>query len=422
MKRLTRFTSLVLLALCGASSTPLVAQTNAESTGLEFPPEWMPHEAVWMGWSDDTVHHAVQVQMVDAMAPHVPIRMMVTSDSVRAHAMEALQTAGIDTGAVEYVVHPIPNFWTRDPGPLFLTDGTSLAVAGFRWDEYGFPPERQVGNVLLPRRGEIAGAVAELMGLETRTTDVVAEGGGIEVSEDVLLTYRQTALQRNPLVPLEEIEREYLRVYGKEKIVWLSRSPLSDRIFAGPKLANYFGMGANGHIDEYVRFVNDSTILIAQVDSADAAVDELAAADREVLLENLAELRAATDADGRPFRVVTLPAPALHHYMWTGPLGEWMTEFDPLDAVYRDFELGDEIHWVPAMSYMNFFVTNEVVLVARYWREGLPEREREKDEEARAKLQELFPDRKIVQIDPISVNRAGGGMHCIVQQQPKVGP
>lgn len=423
MNRRTPFTALVLLALHTASANSLAAQsTKTESAGLEFPPEWMPHESVWMGWSDDTAHHAVQVRMIEAMAPHVPIRLMVTSDSVQAHATETLRAAGLAAGVVEYVAHPVPNFWTRDPGPLFLSDGTSLAVAGFRWDEYGYPAERRIsGGPLLARRGEIVGDVAERMGLETRTTELVAEGGGIEVSDDVLLTYRQTALQRNPHVPLEEIEREYLRVYGKDKLVWLSRSPPSDRIFAGPKLANYFGMGANGHIDEYVRFVNDSTLLVAQVDSADAAVDALAAADREVLLENLAELRAATDANGRPFRVVTLPAPALHHYMWTGPLAEWMKEYDPLDAIYRDFELGDEIHWVPAMSYMNFFVTNGVVLVAKYWREGLPEREREKDEEVRAKLQELFPDREIVQIDPLEVNFSGGGMHCIVQQQPKVG-
>jgi agmatine deiminase len=93
---------------------------------------------------------------------------------------------------------------------------------------------------------------------------------------------------------------------------------------------------------------------------------------------------------------------------------------DALDAWYRDFKVGDEIHWMPAVSYLNFVVTNGVVLVPMYWRQGLPEREREKDTVVRETLQRLFPDRRVVPINPLEVNRLGGGMHCITQQQPRV--
>jgi agmatine deiminase len=58
------------------------------------------------------------------------------------------------------------------------------------------------------------------------------------------------------------------------------------------------------------------------------------------------------------------------------------------------------------------------VLVPAYWHQGLPEREREKDEEVRTTLQRLFPDRRVVQIQPLAINWDGGGMHCITQQQP----
>lgn len=410
----------LLLGVCPS----LHAQGDELGTeaAFTFPPEWTPHEAVWMGWSDDSTHHPVQVEMIRAMRPHVGIRLMVVSDSARAHAEAALRSAGVDPGGITFVTHEVPNFWTRDPGPLFLSDGRSLAVASFRWDEYGYPNEVRAmyADPSLLRRGEIGRDVADALGLPVVASDVVAEGGGVEVSSSVLLTYRETAIQRNPGVPLAEIEREYLRLYGKEKLVWLSRSPLSDRVFAGPKLENYFGWGANGHIDEFVRFVNDSTLVIAQVDSVDAAADALSAADREILLENLAELRRATDAEGRPFHVVTLPTPALHEFMRSGPLPQWAKEFDVLGAVYRDYEVGEEVRRIPLMGYLNFFVTNGVVLVPAYWREGLPEREREKDEEARAALQQLFPDRRIVQIDPLAVNWSGGGMHCITQQQPRV--
>jgi agmatine deiminase len=129
------------------------------------------------------------------------------------------------------------------------------------------------------------------------------------------------------------------------------------------------------------------------------------------------------NVDGRPFDVITLPAPALRHYLRTGPLREEQKRRDSLLALgawYRDFEVGDEIHWVPAVSYLNFVVTNGVVLVPAYWREGLPGREREKDEFVRETFQRLFPERRVVQINPLNVNMIGGGMHCITQQQPRV--
>lgn len=71
------------------------------------------------------------------------------------------------------------------------------------------------------------------------------------------------------------------------------------------------------------------------------------------------------------------------------------------------------------MSYLNFFISNRVVLAPMYWHPGLPPHEHEKDEKVKEALQKLFPGRQIVQIDPMGLNRYGGGMHCATQQQPK---
>jgi agmatine deiminase len=91
-----------------------------------------------------------------------------------------------------------------------------------------------------------------------------------------------------------------------------------------------------------------------------------------------------------------------------------------MGAWYRGIKVGETIHWVPATSYLNFVISNGVVLAARYWHKGIPVRERKKDELVRATLQRLFPDRQIVQIDPMAFNWGGGGMHCSTQQQPRV--
>ena len=73
---------------------------------------------------------------------------------------------------------------------------------------------------------------------------------------------------------------------------------------------------------------------------------------------------------------------------------------------------------VAAASYLNFLISNEVVIGQKYWREGWDEDIRERDEQAKAVLQSVFPNRKIVMIDALAVNFGGGGVHCITMHQP----
>ena len=68
----------------------------------------------------------------------------------------------------------------------------------------------------------------------------------------------------------------------------------------------------------------------------------------------------------------------------------------------------------------NFVVTNDKVIVASYWQEGLDESIREKDLEAQRVLAEVFPERQVVAITPLTFNWFGGGMHCATQQEPAV--
>lgn len=414
-RRFLRRTLPCLLALWATACLRDTHSGVPAAARYSFPPEWAPQDAVWLGWSYDRAHHPLQIEMIRALVPTVRVRLLVTSDLARKEAKAALAAGGIPSERIEFLLHPVSNLWIRDPGPRFLTDGHRLAVADFAWNWYGYPQElsRDWGT-----RAGIDDDLARALRLPLVSSRVVAEGGGLEVSTSLLLTYRDTALQRNPGVPLEEIEAEYLRVYGKERVLWLSRAPISDRVTDRPKIENYVGWGANGHIDEFARFVSDSTIVIAQIDPSERNDDPLTRSDHDILTENLAELRSAVNVDGQPFHIVTLPVPALRHYLRTRAVTEEDKVSELGRVVLREFAVGDEVHFVPALSYLNFVLSNGVVLVPAYWQEGLPEKERDKDEEARATLQRLFPDRRVVQIHPLDVNWDGGGMHCITQQQP----
>lgn len=258
MQRFILYFSLSLSFLCW--------QDKTDGIGFHFPAEWEEQGSVWLGWGVDTTIQAVQLQMVKALSPHVSITILCRSDSVQQMALRRMAVQGIDTANVRRYIHYIPNVFIRDAGPRFLKNKTGrLAIADLAWSNYGYPREFEV-HQFSDKRGEIDNALAGQMKIGTVSSAMVAEGGAIDAGSQLLLCFKETALERNPGKTLEQIEKEYLRVYGKKKMIWLGRMPVMDKVMAGPKAGNYFGYGANGHADEFARFVNDSTIVIAQID------------------------------------------------------------------------------------------------------------------------------------------------------------
>ncbi|NTW43654.1 MAG: agmatine deiminase family protein, partial [Anaerolineaceae bacterium] len=66
----------------------------------------------------------------------------------------------------------------------------------------------------------------------------------------------------------------------------------------------------------------------------------------------------------------------------------------------------------------NFSIANNVVLIAKYWKPGMPEIIKDKDKQALSILQDLFPERKIIAIETLPLNIGGGGLHCNTRHIP----
>jgi hypothetical protein len=69
-------------------------------------------------------------------------------------------------------------------------------------------------------------------------------------------------------------------------------------------------------------------------------------------------------------------------------------------------------------SYVNYVPTNDLVLVSRFWKPGRPSEALRRDRAAQDVLKRAFPGREVVAVYSENVNRGGGGMNCITQQQP----
>lgn len=411
----------ILIAIQFVFILKIYAQKN--TAAYYMPAEWEPQNAVWMGWYDKPIRDSVSVQIIKAIYKNVPIKMLYKEDTAMSNGCRFLSRFNIDTSKIKWVKDSVSFYWMRDSGPIFLINGKGdMRIADFGWNMFGesFVTKKPMNERAL-LIGRIDKRMAKKLSLETVSTDIVTEGGAMEVNgKGVLVAIEETAKQRNPGKTLEEIEKEYLRVLGCNKIVWLKRATIQDRYFDGSTIDNYFTvLGANGHIDEVARFVNANTILLAKIDPEERKLNPISNIDFDILEENYQISSKATDANGKPFNVIRVPVPDITQtdFIKKFPIND-STRKNP-DYNFTSLKNGDTAIVVSAVSYLNFFITNKTVLIAKYWHAGMSLTEKRKDDEVKNLFTKLYPDRKIVQINPLPINyHGGGGIHCATQQEP----
>ena len=198
-------------------------------------------------------------------------------------------------------------------------------------------------------------------------------------------------------------------------MIWLPSGVADDPHNFSRISGDIFGYGTGGHTDEFVRFANDSTILLAWEEESERDQHPIKELNYEILSKNYEILAAATNVQGQPYRVIKVPHP--DPQMDTMQVTEdWFSSPFWSEQLNRfQVEANDTIYWASASSYLNYLITNQVVLIPAYGGDLA-----EKDQQVREIFTNLYPDRTIIGLNPIDLNYDGGGMHCRYQQQPKI--
>jgi len=395
-----------------------VQQAHAQFT---YPPEWEPHQAVWMSINDqwmDAQTTAWQIgarmDLAKALSKYVPLKILTNKDSLANAIISNLHQMGADTSQITTIMHRLPNFFIRDTGPIFLTNGSELKVANWNWKCINHWCD-SINNL----RATIDDSLAIRYSYEVENSPINYEGGAIVVNNHSALSIKDYALEQTEgQQSLEEIESEILRLYGREQMIWLEGIPLMDR--NGWKIDKFFGQGADGHADAFVRFANDSTLLVTTNSEEDKNKNPISKHDYEIFQGYLKQLKEKRRVNGKPFKVVEIPSPDLTFHQFPMIAAE---NWDMLEMYHATeyYSKEDTIRMVPTMGYANYLLTNGAVFVAQYWEEGMPEKEKQKDEQMVQILKTYFPNREIVGIRAAKdINWYGGGIHCATQQEPKV--
>ena len=264
-------------------------------------------------------------------------------------------------GAARLVEADLDDLWIRDTGPSFVVGkGGRLGGVNLNFNGWG---NKQTHD----KDAEVAELVSEEAGAEQVTTDLVGEGGGVEVDGEGSAILSESCFlnnNRNPGLTKLDCEEMLRTSFGINKVVWLPGLRGQDI--------------TDGHTDFYARFAGPGVVAAGlEMDSESP--------DYRVTRENLKILRAARDASGRQLDVVVLEAPS---------------------RTRREFASKDF-----AAGYINFYVCNGAVIAPEFG-------DAVADSRSRATLQKLFPKRTIVQLNIDGIAAGGGGIHCATQQEP----
>ncbi len=328
-----------------------------------MPDEGSPHKCTWMAfgasadiWGWDLLPEVRRnlATLAQIISKYEPVSMLVRDQ-------EYDLARGLVGDGIELIVFPPDDIWIRDTGPVFvITEQGKKAAVDFNFNGWGEKQEHR-------RDAEVAAFVASRAGVKTIGTQLVMEGGGIEVDGQgtAIITESCTLNKnRNPNISKAQFEDLLMPLLGLDKIIWLPGIEGKDI--------------TDGHTDFYARFARPGVVLAGYDPDPDSF-------DHEVTKRHLEILESAVDAQGDKLAVIPLEGST---------------------RVREDYETEDF-----AAGYMGFYLCNDAVIMQEFG-------DIRADNAAKAIVQKVFPDRTIEQINTDGIAAGGGSIHCVTQQEP----
>ena len=366
IKQASIIAGLGAVASIGLGLTPLRVQAATQGR-WRMPDEADKHQRAFVAfgaqeaiWKDFTPHVQEAIGLIaSTIARYEPVTVFCR-ERERDLAEEHCGTVNIT-----YVTTELDDIWMRDTGANFVIDGEGgLGAVDFNFNGWG-NKQRHAEDA------QLAALVARTVDARHMRSELVGEGGGIEVDghgTGIMTESSWINSNRNPDWSKVEVEQELKARLGLRKIIWLPGIKGKDI--------------TDAHVDFYARFVTPG-VVIANLDNDPESYDH------NVTLAHLEILKQATDADGRKLQVHTVSPPL-------------NPRKSPFSRNNPDFAAG----------YINYFVINGAIISPEFG-------DRAADTKAFDLLSELYPEREVVQLNIDAIAAGGGGIHCVTSHQPQ---
>ena len=355
--------------------------------GFRMPAEFAPQDGVLLAWPVRPGSWGVDPGAAQKAFCEI-VRVSSRSERVylladTAHLEEARAQVGEYATIVEIETD---DAWARDIGPTFVSNGQEARGVNWRFNAWGGAVDGLYTD--WQKDDAAAGAFCHAIGTDCYDAgDFVLEGGSICTDGEGTLLVTEACLLsagRNPRMTKAEIEQKLKDYLGVEKILWLPRGIYHDE--------------TNEHVDNVCAFLAPGVVVLAWTDDETDPQYALSHADYDYLAGQ-------TDARGRALAIHKLPIP-------DQPV--CVTREDLANLSFEEGEDTLEIGQRLAASYVNFYFTNDAILLPQFGGEHAAS-----DARAVSILRALCPEREIVPIDSRALLLGGGNIHCVTQQIPK---
>ena len=408
---------------------------NSEKVTTGIPAEWENQEAVFLTYTADpedllttkSVHDDCD-EFIKYIFPRIKIFVLIDSTDNQDSLRRIFESRKYNTANIQLV--PIADLFSmgvaRDYGPIIIKkeDGTRQLLQ-FDWNYIGanlLNPDTSWENWKNKRRDAYFKQMRNLLNMDIVKSSLLIEGGEIELNgKGTAMLVEAFTKPRNHKLNSTELDSLLKKTLNLKNIIWLKEGVAEDpsAIQSYVIHENIYGFGVGGHIDEFSRFANANTILLAQPDKSEAISDPVKKINFDRMKINFEILKNAKDQNGNNFTIVKVPIPdVLPNTFVIDTSKRQELQVSVIKKKNPHLKHGDSINFIPAVSYLNYVVLNEVVIIPKYWKVGLTENIRKKDEQVKTIFTQLFPDKEVIQLSPLGLNYAGGGFHCWTQQIP----
>jgi len=379
-----------------STSKPLNKTNNSLKTDIfpvtmvTVPAEYEESQAVCISWSYDydaggnptivdtsSEYGWVSEQLADAIQKECMVWIRVKSAADTVILKRYMQSRATPLYHCKFIIAPMDDWWMRDYGPIGFYYGTQDSLAFLDLKYYD---GRDNDNIF-------PSVLSDSLGINNYETELNAEGGNIMTDGWGKLFFSNVITSVNTS-------------FGIHTPVWTVNNTLDS-------CSKYFGAsvllitkalhcdGGTGHIDLYLKLIDDEHLMVMQMPS------EVTAQDKQLIEDNLQTIKGFNTAYNRPFKVYRIPTP-------TNDTG---------GIVKTCAKISDD-----ARTYINGLTVNKTFIYPKY--SDNVDGNSVQDAEVEAYFHKLMPGYKLVGIDSrvICANGGGGELHCITMQIPVDNP
>jgi agmatine deiminase len=222
--------------------------------GFEFPAEWEPHRATWLGWPYNkndfpgkiaTIHWVYGEITRKLIAAGERVAILVQDAKHETKARQVLTKVGADFEKIEFHRIAHDRGWMRDSGPMFVKNDSTqeTAVVKFNFNAWAKYPDWKLDNQVAVKFAKKENR--SIFKVRYAGQDVVLEGGAIDLNgagailttEECLLDYKVQT--RNPHLARADYERVFRENLGATNTLWLNKGIVGD--------------DTHGHVDDFCR-------------------------------------------------------------------------------------------------------------------------------------------------------------------------